>query len=375
MPAGASPDFPAIENIDDIPSPALIVFQERLEANLDRMVAIAGSVDRLRPHVKTTKMPEVVRLLQARGVRKVKCATIAEAEMCAGLGVEDVLLAYPVVGPGVVRLVQLVRTFPETTFRTIADDPGAVADLSAAMAAWLPGRRLDVLVDLDTGMGRTGIAPGDDAVALARAIAEAPGLSLGGLHAYDGHIRDSDPDARAAAAEAAHAEVVALRSRLDAEGLPVERVVASGTPTFAIHARRGDVECGPGTTTLWDASSQAAFSDLGFVQAAAVLCRVVSRPGTDRLCLDCGHKAVASEMPNPRVVIDALGPVEWVAHSEEHLVARTPRASEFPVGTALLAAPWHICPTVALHAEAVVVEAGRATRFSPVVARARRLTT
>ncbi|MFM7322595.1 MAG: D-TA family PLP-dependent enzyme [Armatimonadota bacterium] len=375
MPSGNLPDLPDIANASDIPSPALIVFHERLVANLDRMVEIAGDVDRLRPHVKTSKMPEVVELLRRRGVDKVKCATIAEAEMCAGLGVPDVLLSYPVVGPNVVRLLQLARTFPETTFRTIADDAGAVDALSVQAAAWLPGRTIDVLVDLDTGMHRTGVVPGDAAAALARRIAGSPGLTFGGLHAYDGQFRESDPVLRAAGAEAAHASVVALRTRLESEGIRVSRVVSSGTPTFAIHARRGDVECGPGTTTLWDASSAVAFPDLGFVCAAAVLGRVVSKPGPGRLCLDLGHKAVASEMPHPRMVIPSLGPFEMVGHSEEHLVVATDRADAFPVGAVLPAIPWHICPTVALHAEAVIVEDGRATRFAPVVARARRLTT
>ncbi len=375
MPPGQLPDLPAIANVDDIPSPALIVFHERLAANCDRMVDIAGAVERLRPHVKTSKMPEVVGLLMERGVGKVKCATIAEAEMCAGLGVADVLLAYPVVGPTAIRLIQLARTFPETTFRTIADDAGAVDALSSQVAAWLPGRTIDVLVDLDTGMHRTGIAPGDAAMDLARRISTAPGLTFGGLHAYDGHIRDTDPTVRAANAEAAHAPVVALRARLEEAGIPVRRVVSSGTPTFAIHARRGDVECGPGTTTLWDASSAYAFPDLGFACAAAVLGRVVSKPGTGRLCLDLGHKAVASEMPHPRMVIPRLGPFEMVGHSEEHLVVETDRADAFPVGAVLPAIPWHICPTVALHAEAVIVEDGRAVRFAPVVARARRLAT
>lgn len=352
-------------------SPALLVFPERIRENLRRMVAIAGGPGRLRPHVKTHKMPQVVRLALEQGIGRFKAATIAEAEMAAAAGATDVLLAYPAVGPTPARLAALGRLFPGTTFRAVADCPAGVAALAAAARA--AGTVMDVLVDLNVGMDRTGIAPGPEAAAVYGLIAASPGLSPGGLHAYDGHLHDPDPARLEAAAATAFAPVWRLRDELLAAGLPVPRVVASGTPTLRILARRPDVELGAGTPLLWDAGQAVVCPDLDFLPAAVILSRVVSRPAADRLCLDVGHKAVASEMPHPRLFLLGLEDAEFVGHSEEHLVIRTPRAAAYPVGTVVYAVPRHVCPTVNLHAEALAVVDGRAVDRWPIVARSRRI--
>lgn len=195
----------------------------------------------------------------------------------------------------------------------------------------------------------------------------------GGLHAYDGHLHQSDRAERAAASNAAFAGVDALRAELRQEGFLVPRVVAGGTPTFPLHARRENVECSPGTCVLWDAGYEAKLPDLDFLNAAVLFTRVISRPARNRICLDLGHKAVASEMPHPRVVFPDLPDAKAVGHNEEHLVLETERAAEFPVGTALYALPWHICPTVALHDRVHVVKSGRVSDEWTVTARSRRL--
>src|SRR6185436_9364333 len=179
------------------------------------------------------------------------------------------------------------------------------------------------------------IAPGPAALALYRTIATTPGLRAGGLHAYDGHLRQSKLDERIAAAADGIARVDALRDELVRAGLPVPRIVWGGTPTFPVHARRPNIECSPGTCVLWDASYRDHVPDLDFLNAAVLLTRVISRPGTNRLCLDLGHKAVASEMPHPRAVFPEIPDARAITHSEEHLVIETARAADFPVGTAL----------------------------------------
>src|SRR5206468_4885083 len=127
-----------VSNADEIPSPALLVYPDRVEENIRRMIRLAGGVARLRPHMKTTKLPEVIRMQMAEGVTKFKCATIAEAEMVAACLVPDVLLAYQPVGPNVPRFIQLVQAFPNARFSTLADDAGAIRALSdAAVAAGL----------------------------------------------------------------------------------------------------------------------------------------------------------------------------------------------------------------------------------------------
>jgi D-serine deaminase-like pyridoxal phosphate-dependent protein len=282
------------------------------------------------------------------------------------------MLAFPTVGPAIDRLMQLQQRFPGTRFSTIADNSDAVRALGAA--ALRAGLELDVWLDLDCGMHRTGIVPGDEAAAVYRLIVETNGLRPAGLHAYDGHIHEPDLAARTAQCEAGFASVLELRDRLNGAGLPVPNLVAGGTPTFPIHAVHVDREVSPGTTVLWDFGYGDSVPDLPFEPAAVLLTRVVSKPGGNRLCLDLGHKAVAAENPPPRVRLLELPDAVAVMHSEEHLVIETPRAHEFAVGTTFHGIPRHVCPTVALHQEAWVVERRAAQERWPINARARTLT-
>jgi D-serine deaminase-like pyridoxal phosphate-dependent protein len=357
-------------NVAEIDSPALLIYPERVEKNVRRMIAIAGGPERLCPHVKTHKLAELVQMQMAHGIMRFKCATIAEAEMVAQCGAEGVLLAHQPVGPKVHRLTQLIKSFPKTSFATIADDESAIRMLSTA--AVQTGVTIKLLLDIDCGMHRSGVVPGPNAVMLYRLMASLPGLEAQGLHAYDGHIDDTDVAVRTRNCDDAFATVTALRRELS--DLPVPRIIAGGTPTFPIHARRPGVECSPGTCILWDASYMNQCPDLDFLNAALVLTRVISKPGENRLCLDLGHKAIAAEKPHPRVQFLSLPDAKAVTHSEEHLVVETSRAHEFAVGDVLYGIPRHICPTVALHAEAVVVRDGRAQERWKISARDRKLT-
>jgi D-serine deaminase-like pyridoxal phosphate-dependent protein len=361
-----------VRNTEEVPSPALLLYPDRIAENLRRMIQIAGEARRLRPHVKTHKLPEVVRMQLAQGISRFKCATIAEAEMAASAGAPDILLAYQPVGPNVKRLLNLVRSFSETKVSTIADHEGVLRTLSKAASE--KGLVLQVLLDLDCGQHRTGVVPGPQAVELYRLIAALPALAPGGLHAYDGHLHETELAARTRAAEAAFAPVQALRHDLIKAGLSVPKVVAGGTPTFRLHAARADAECSPGTCVLWDHGYATRFADLDFLPAALVLARVVSRPGASLLCLDLGHKAIASEQPHPRVHFLNLPDAQAIEHSEEHLVVESPRAGDCQIGTCLYGVPWHVCPTVALHSHAVVVREGCARERWEVTARARSLT-
>lgn len=354
------------------PSPALLLLWDRVEENLQRMIALAGDPARLRPHLKTHKLPQIVARQVALGITRCKCATIAEAEMAAAAGARDVLLAAPLIGPSAARFLALQAAFPAVAFAALADDDQALTALSAAALA--ANQQVTLLLDLDVGQGRTGLPPDARAAAFYRRLAGLPGLRAGGLHAYDGHLHQADPVERAAACEAAFAPVAALRAQLEAEGYPVPLLVVGGTPTFPMHARRPRVECSPGTCVLWDVGYATHLPDLDFLPAAHLLTRVISRPRPDRLTLDLGHKAVASEMPHPRVVFPALPDAQVVMHNEEHLVLQTSRAADFPVGSVLYGIPWHICPTMALHSHVLVAQASKPLAAWPIAARARQLT-
>ena len=125
----------AVENADVIDSPALLIYPDRIQENIRQMVAIAGDPERLRPHIKTHKMAEIIRMQQKAGIRKFKCATLAEAELLAQCAAEDVLIAYPLTGPGPLRLLGLQKKYPETRFSCLVDNPQALRTLEAAAAA------------------------------------------------------------------------------------------------------------------------------------------------------------------------------------------------------------------------------------------------
>jgi D-threonine aldolase len=338
-------------------SPSLLVYPALVRRNLEDMIALAGGAARLRPHVKTHKMAEIVRMAESLGIHKHKCATIAEAEMVAAAGGTDVLLAYPLVGPNLKRFAHLVRGYRDTIFRATVDDPETARALSAAVQGL--ERPVPVLLDLEIGMGRTGIAPGEPAAELYALVDRLPNLVPDGLHAYDGHIHDHDLAARRQAAQSGLESTLALYERLLKRGLPVPRLVVGGTPTLPIHAELNipGVECSPGTIVLHDDGYGSRYPDLAFTPAALLLTRVVSRPGPDRLCLDLGHKAVAADPAGPRVRLLDFDS-RPVVHSEEHLVIETAQAGSIALGSPLLAIPTHICPTVALHRRAYVIEDG-----------------
>jgi D-serine deaminase-like pyridoxal phosphate-dependent protein len=358
------------DEAQNVPSPALLVYRDRVDENLRRMIAMAGGVERLRPHVKTHKMAEIVGLKLAAGISKFKCATIAEAEMLARAGARDVLLAYPMVGPNIGRLATLAEAYPDAHFSALADDADALRAVSRRFAS---SRPIEILLDIDDGMHRSGVAP-SSAASLYRLLSDLPGVRPGGLHVYDGHVRDADLAERAKHVERDFEPVDKLRSELLAAGLPVPRVVAGGTPTFPIHARHADRECSPGTCAFWDIGYSTKFPDLDFLYSALLLTRVVSKPTPDRLCLDLGYKAVSPDNPQPRVVFLDLPDATPVVHSEEHLTIETGRAGEFKVGDCLYGVPYHVCPTVALHREAIVIEGGQIIGRWQVAARDRILT-
>ena len=349
-----------------ISSPALLVYPDRVQHNISEMLRVAGSADRLRPHVKTHKCGEIVSMQMEAGIRKFKCATIAEAEMLADCGVLDILLAYQPVGPTISRYLQLQQKYPRVAFSALADNQGIAKSLSHYWESH--GMKLGIFIDLDVGMHRTGIQPGHGVSSLVEVIEECKGLIHKGFHIYDGHIRDEDFNDRKTAVEASFSKALTYLNQDDSY-----EVVAGGTPTFPVHAMNPRVTLSPGTCLLWDHGYQSILPDQKFLIAAVLLTRVISKPEEGLLCLDLGHKALASEMPHPRVHLPDLGKVEFLTHSEEHLVIRSSKAHEYQVGDVIYGFPKHICPTTALHQELVVIDNREEVGRWEVSARDRRL--
>jgi D-serine deaminase-like pyridoxal phosphate-dependent protein len=362
----------AIEDTSAVFSPGLIFYKELIERNIRRALEIAGNPSRLRPHVKTHKTRAIVGMELDAGITRHKCATLAEAETLAECGVPDVLLAYNLVGPNCGRMARLVHAYPRCRFSVLADHPAAAQMLSEAMVS--AGQEIDVLLDVDPGQHRTGIAPGPEAVALYELIGRLPGLRPGGLHFYDGHNHQESLAEREAAVQQQLQPLLALRTMLQEKNLPIPRLVLGGTPTFPVYARLDlpGIECAPGTCFLNDHGYGSHFPDLNFTPAALLLTRVISRPTSNRVTLDLGYKAVASDPPaGQRCILLDMPDYRPVLQNEEHFVIETSAAERFRPGDEILAMPTHICPTCALHRQAYVVEHGRVTTQWDIVARDR----
>lgn len=357
-----------IDNIDRIDSPCLVLYKERIKSNIEQAVKRVKNPGSLRPHVKTNKIPEVCVMMMDAGITKFKCATIAEAEMLAMVNAKDVLLAYQPVGPKGERLLRLALHYPDTTFSCLVDSFDAASALSALFHR--EGLVLDVYIDINSGMNRTGIIAVEGQQLLDE-LQRLEGINIMGLHMYDGHIRNPDAAARKAETEAAFEEIIKLANY--AEGLLKRQVkiIAGGSPTFGAHASR-NLECSPGTFVFWDWGYKHQLPGEPFDYAALVVTRVISIVNANTITIDLGHKALASENPLAnRVYFLNDADARPVSHSEEHMVLNVPDASVYQPGDVLYGVPVHICPTVNLYERAVLVENAQATTLWRVTARDR----
>jgi D-threonine aldolase len=360
-----------IENIELIDSPAIVIYPKLVEQNIRHAIEMVGNASRLRPHAKTNKSKEATLMMIGEGITKFKCATIAEAEMLALSRADDVLLAYQPLGPKLKRLVTLIRKYPGVKFSCLVDNADAANEI--ALAAESNDLIITVYLDINVGMNRTGIST-EKAVALYVHCLSLQALKVAGLHVYDGHIHDGDLQTRRKRSNKAFASVEQLKAGLKNHGLTNPVVIAGGSPTFPVHAERKDVECSPGTFVYWDRNYQVSCAEQPFVPAALVISRVISIPTETTICLDLGHKSVASENDIERRVYFLNAPeLKCISHSEEHLVVQAPASHNYKVGDVFYGLPYHICPTAALYERAITVEGNKVTGEWRMIARDRQI--
>lgn len=352
--------------LSDLQTPALLIHLERVRQNIAAMLRhLAGDAHRWRPHVKTCKVPEVMRLLLDAGVRRFKCATTREAASLLTLAdahgaAIDLLFAMAQHGPNLTRVRALAAAHPRHALSVLSEDPAHAHALAAA--------GIGVFVDLDPGYHRTGIPLGERT--RIAAVTTAAGPALRGLHCYDGHLHDLAPDARRTAAHAIYTAFVALADGLHVRG----ELATSGTPTFpdalAFSGFAGrDHTVSPGTVVYWDARSEA-LGIAGFACAVEVLARVISHPLPDRFTVDAGSKAVDAAAGTPCARLQPPWRATAAVPSEEHMPFRAedPAAAP-PLGSLVHLVPAHVCPTVNLADDAVLLENGEILAIVPVRAR------
>ena len=362
----------SIDNIDAIDTPALIIYPERVKKNIETLLSMIDDVERLRPHVKTHKTIEATKMLLEAGVKKFKCATIAEAEMLAMSGAADILLAYQPSLPKLLRYIGLIKQYPAMVFECLVDNAASAKMISDEVLKH--NIKLRLFVDVNVGMNRTGIEPGEAAIDLYRYCNELPGVVPVGLHVYDGHIRASDLVKRTMECNSAFMPVKRMQEQLAGGDFPEPIIIAGGSPTFPVHANRKAIECSPGTFIFWDQGYLTNLPEQQFLPAALVISRVISKPALGKICLDLGHKSVAAENElNHRAYFLDAPDLKFSGQSEEHLVADVDDDKEYNMGDVLYGLPYHICPTVALYERGLTVEDGKVSGEWKIVARDRKI--
>jgi D-threonine aldolase len=361
-----------IKNIEEVDSPALIIYPDRVKENIHVLLSMIDDVKRLRPHVKTHKTKEATRLMMAAGIHKFKCATIAETEMLALEKAPDVLLAYQPIEAKLKRFITLIKKYSGTAFSCLVDNINTAESIAAAAVA--NEIEIPVYIDLNVGMNRTGITPGNKAAELYKKCAALKGIQPKGLHAYDGHIHTKDFQQRIQECNDAFKPVEELQQVLMNQGFAKPIIVAGGSPTFPIYAKRKDIECSPGTFIFWDKGYQQLLEEQYFIPAALVITRVISLPGETKLCLDLGHKSIAAENElNRRVWFINAPELKFISQSEEHLVVDATADHTYKIGDVLYGMPIHICPTCALYERALTVENNIAAGEWKIIARDRKI--
>lgn len=356
---------------DEIATPALVVDLDALERNIDRMQAAAEAMGvRLRPHGKTHKSVDIARMQIARGACGICCQKVSEAEAFVRGGIMDVMVTNEV--RGAVALERLAR-LPLSGARVIVcvDDADGVAELSAAVQR--QGTALEVVVEIDVGQGRCGVAPGAPAVALARAVAAAPGLAFAGLQAYHGRAQHFyDWQERRAAIAAAVEMTRATVAALGEVGLGCAIVAGAGTGTHPIEGSSGvydELQCG--SYVFMDADYGRVLGADGrpavaFENALFVLTSVMSRARPGRAVVDAGLKAQSVDSGLPAVF--GRGDLAYVRCSDEHGEIADP-GRVLTAGDRLRLVPGHCDPTCNLHDWYVGLRDGRVEALWPVGAR------
>ena len=349
----------------ELQTPALLIRLDRVRHNIGRMAEhVRGDLRRWRPHVKTSKIPEVFDLLIAAGVRRFKCATTREMHTLLARTDEplDLLVAFPHRGPNLSRVAAIKADRPMHKVSIITEDADHAAEVRDR------DDRLGLFVDLDPGYHRTGIPLADRA--RVEATVNAAGPALAGLHYYDGHLHDGTLEQRSGQCDQIYADLLSLARDLGLDGL---ELITSGTPTFPAalgHAGFADADhtVSPGTVVYSDVRTEEC-GITGFARAAHVLARVVSAPHADRVTCDAGSKALDAAAGDPCAVVEGWPGLVAQTPSEEHLPLRVESGDAPAPGTLVELAPRHVCPTVNLADEAVLMEGDRIIDIVPVLAR------
>ena len=362
----------AADFTQELSTPALLLDLDAFEANLRTMSdAVANAGLKLRPHVKAHKSTEIARRQLAAGAVGLCCATVREAEVMAAAGLDGILVTTPVVAPTMIG--RLVAARQQVADLAVVADCEAGVDALAALAS--ADRPLGVLVDIDMGQSRTGVTDIDAVVRVARRISDQPGLHFRGVQAYYGHLQHVPTLAeRLEKLRERWARLAGFLDALRAAGLPAEIVSGGGTGTHHLDLAEGPfTEIQAGSYLFMDkqyGAVELAPSGPPFRTALTIATRVVSTVQPDRVIVDAGLKAMATDAGPALVASGAPAESTYLFMGDEHGGLRSPEGIERPeLGTLVRLVAPHCDPTVNLHDRLHVVRDGRIVAIWRIEAR------
>ncbi len=356
-------------------TPSLLVDIDVLEHNIAEMQEVARATRvRLRPHTKTHKCPDIARMQLAAGATGITVAKLGEAEVMVEAGIDDVLVAYPIVGE---RKLERLRALAEKARVCVTTDSVEVAEGIGRVGRDL-GRDVPLLIEVDTGLHRLGRPPGTPSVELVKELTGVKGVEVLGLLTHAGHAyRSTSPEELRTAAEREGRDLVETAERSAAAGFPLREISVGSTPTARIVAGIvGVTEIRPGTYVFNDVQQMRLGVATEATCAARVLTTVVAHPTDERFVLDAGTKAFTSDggdgppfpgrgvvAGRPQLVLDFL--------NEEHAVGHRTGTDDVHIGDRLEVIPLHVCSTVNMFDEAAGVRGGEIARTFTIAGRGR----
>jgi D-serine deaminase-like pyridoxal phosphate-dependent protein len=349
-------DLPTGASYLDLDTPSLLVDLDILENNIAKMAEfISGVPCSLRAHSKTHKCPTIAHKQIAAGAIGICCQKLGEAEVMAHHGIKDILITNQIVGrTKITRLIKLLSIADDVT--VAVDSHKNVEGLATALEA--SGDRLGVLLEIEVGMGRCGVAPGEPAVELAKLIERSPNLEFKGLMGYEGHCMNViDSEERRKLTHDANSRLLQARDDIEAIGIEVGIISAGGTGTYNITGRFPEItEIEAGSYIFMDTTYRQVLKD--FDQSLSVLATVISKPADNRIVLDSGVKTLVGDIGIP--AIQGLRPALKCKLNEEHsLWFYEGTMDDIGVGDKVRVLPGHCCSTVNMHDYYYVLQGDR----------------
>lgn len=346
----------------DADTPSLLVDLDALQENIRTMATFfAAKKARLRPHFKSHKCTRIARMQMEAGAVGMTCAKLGEAEVLADAGIRDILIANEIVGP--LKINRLIALCARANPMVAVDSADNIRMLSAIASA--AGVTIRVLVEVDVGMGRCGVSPGQPALELAKLVGSLPGLKFEGLQGYEGHCVDlRDADEREKQARASLKLMIDTRRLIESSGQRINIVSGGGTGTYDINGNTEGVdEVQAGSYALMDWW----YTDIRpeFRQAMSILTIVMSRPRPNIAIIDVGRKGIGAEWGPPRLKAPHEGRVLGYT-SEEHMTLEMHGQHDIAVADRMEIIPSHGCTTSNLYREFVVHQKGQIVGTWPI---------